>query len=462
VCTVVFCLQLPFQLGRACVLGLQQSTRNAAYLSVDLLNGFFHSATVINHEGELQDSIRQQLEESGFVANSSQLLLATSAPLTAPPCTDRAQPPVDASTHLCNMLLQAAVVRQVQPLPGAASTAAVQHCLLPVAPLGHHSCPWEGAQAVAVELLVVPVLNQQGTGQLAAVAAKEEAVCLGTYVLKCSRGLLKSSTNWIPEALRYGTVHPLCLAPYVATPAESSANGLSNAPRGPDPLQAATGALQRVQGICSMFVPYCDTGNAYFFADILTLGYNHGSKEQQLLYSLLCSMLKASRMTQHASSWLFGAGAAARFITLANLAMQLLRTQPNPDSGTTASSAGAAVAAAELHTLERLQKSSSSTASAEPCVAHGSAETQQTASWQGPEVALQSLGKSTVHKLPSLVMFGRCCLQWAQELQGESPTMRQRLEELQQLTTSHVTLSATAGTDSDREAQHDVQQPALR
>jgi len=98
VCAVVFCLQLPFQLGRACVLGLQQPARNAVIIAVDLLNFFFHNATVLDYEGELQDSIRQQLEESGFVANSSQLLLQASAALTAPPCTDQVQPPVDSST----------------------------------------------------------------------------------------------------------------------------------------------------------------------------------------------------------------------------------------------------------------------------------------------------------------------------------------------------------------------------
>lgn len=156
---------------------------------------------------------------------------------------------------------------------------------------------------------------------------------------------------------------------------------------------------------------------------VLARAAGPGSTEQQQLYSCLSSLLKLSAAAAGSAAWAHGRALSTVYaMTAADAALQLLL-----DSGAAAAAAKAAAAAA----------GSSSSSSLESGVTYLGLEVPET----NPPAAAAAAGYDPLVQLPSLAVFGRCCLIWAQQLQQEGPLLLQAQQAQQ---ARGVTLSQAA------------------
>lgn len=158
---------------------------------------------------------------------------------------------------------------------------------------------------------------------------------------------------------------------------------------------------------------------------VLACAAGAGSREQQQLFSLLCTYAKASRCVTPGQSAGMCIGKAAN-------ASQALVSDTTYDSSPPAPAAAAA--------------------SATPAAAAGAPTAESSSGMEG----VSSLGViavmpsfencNAVSMLPCLSLFGRCCLMWAQQLQQDAPELLKAAAKSQHTVHDHAAVAIEAWT----------------
>jgi len=187
----------------------------------------------------------------------------------------------------------------------------------------------------------------------------------------------------------------------------------------------------------------------------LCCGFGPGSNEQRQLYSLLCTLLKLRHMEEQLQAGIPALTAALKdlHLKLAYLAAELLHcsselhSQPGAavESGSSSANAGAGAP----HTSSPAHCGTTAGFSAE----QPSGAPSSSAARPARHRATAASSYSPIRQLPSLALLGRCCLQWAKELEAEALAMQGGGP------TQQVSNSSTAPADEHHHVGHPL--PAL-